>query len=289
MKAAEHPKSVAARMAQSFLDDEAPPTKSATERTDERYRSHIDVEGLYPHSGRLASDRHPRSHGESRRSQLFSRARPRELLRSLRARNAWGQSLLRDQRTAHHVATARGVGQLRAASRSSGSTFGAPSGFFRRRSSISRAWRCSALSVCSPWCARSSSPPRSSFATISPPILGAHGAGFFTSHYWSLGVEEHFYLFWPALLLFAGRKRALPVAITIAVLIAVVAARGGVARDHALQRDSADVFRALGHANRLDHVGRGRGAGAFASRKFARWSSDISVLWYISHSSRCTA
>jgi peptidoglycan/LPS O-acetylase OafA/YrhL len=54
-----------------------------------------------------------------------------------------------------------------------------------------------------------------------PPILGAHGAGFFTSHYWSLGVEEHFYLFWPALLLFAGRKGALPVAIAIALLIAV--------------------------------------------------------------------
>ena len=59
------------------------------------------------------------------------------------------------------------------------------------------------------------------FRNYLPPILGAHGAGFFTSHYWSLGVEEHFYLFWPALLLFAGRKRALPVAITIAVLIAV--------------------------------------------------------------------
>lgn len=52
-------------------------------------------------------------------------------------------------------------------------------------------------------------------------ILGPNGAGFFTSHYWSLGVEEHFYLFWPALLLLAGRKRALPVAIAIAVLVAV--------------------------------------------------------------------
>lgn len=59
------------------------------------------------------------------------------------------------------------------------------------------------------------------FRNYLPPLLGARGAGFFSSHYWSLGVEEHFYLFWPALLLFAGRKRALPVAITIAVLIAV--------------------------------------------------------------------
>lgn len=59
------------------------------------------------------------------------------------------------------------------------------------------------------------------FRNYLPAILGPNGAGFFTSHYWSLGVEEHFYLFWPALLLFAGRKHALPVAIVVAVLVAV--------------------------------------------------------------------
>ncbi|MBA2686225.1 MAG: acyltransferase [Gemmatimonadaceae bacterium] len=59
------------------------------------------------------------------------------------------------------------------------------------------------------------------FRNYLPPILGPNGAGFFTSHYWSLGVEEHFYLFWPALLIFAGRKRALPVAIVIGILVAV--------------------------------------------------------------------
>ena len=59
------------------------------------------------------------------------------------------------------------------------------------------------------------------FRNYLPAILGPNGAGFFTSHYWSLGVEEHFYLFWPALLLLAGRKRALPVAIVVAVLVAV--------------------------------------------------------------------
>ncbi len=58
------------------------------------------------------------------------------------------------------------------------------------------------------------------FRNYLPVILGPNGAGFFSSHYWSLGVEEHFYLLWPALLLLAGRKRALPVAITIAVLVA---------------------------------------------------------------------
>ncbi|MEO6209456.1 MAG: acyltransferase [Gemmatimonadaceae bacterium] len=59
------------------------------------------------------------------------------------------------------------------------------------------------------------------FRNYLPPLLGPNGAGFFTSHYWSLGVEEHFYLFWPALLIFAGRKRALPVAMVIAILVAV--------------------------------------------------------------------
>ncbi|MDQ2930825.1 MAG: acyltransferase [Gemmatimonadota bacterium] len=59
------------------------------------------------------------------------------------------------------------------------------------------------------------------FRNYLPPLLGPNGAGFFTSHYWSLGVEEHFYLFWPALLILARRKRALPVAIVIAILVAV--------------------------------------------------------------------
>jgi peptidoglycan/LPS O-acetylase OafA/YrhL len=59
------------------------------------------------------------------------------------------------------------------------------------------------------------------FRNYLPAILGPNGAGFFTSHYWSLGVEEHFYLFWPALLLLAGRKRALPAAIVLAILVAV--------------------------------------------------------------------
>lgn len=58
------------------------------------------------------------------------------------------------------------------------------------------------------------------FRNYLPPVLAAHGAGFFTSHYWSLGVEEHFYLFWPALLIAAGRKRGLWVAIAVAAGVA---------------------------------------------------------------------
>jgi peptidoglycan/LPS O-acetylase OafA/YrhL len=48
--------------------------------------------------------------------------------------------------------------------------------------------------------------------------IGEYG-GFYTAHYWTLAVEEHFYLFWPVLLLAVRPKRAGKVAFFLAVAI----------------------------------------------------------------------
>jgi peptidoglycan/LPS O-acetylase OafA/YrhL len=42
----------------------------------------------------------------------------------------------------------------------------------------------------------------------------------YLGHFWSLAVEEHFYLFWPAILVFTGKKRALWIAPALALAIA---------------------------------------------------------------------
>jgi peptidoglycan/LPS O-acetylase OafA/YrhL len=44
------------------------------------------------------------------------------------------------------------------------------------------------------------------------------GSGWFTAHFWSLAVEEHFYLLWPALLIRTNRKAFVP--IVLACLVA---------------------------------------------------------------------
>ena len=49
----------------------------------------------------------------------------------------------------------------------------------------------------------------------------ANPATWYSAHFWSLSVEEHFYLFWPAILVLAGLKRARWVAPLLAIATVV--------------------------------------------------------------------
>jgi len=59
------------------------------------------------------------------------------------------------------------------------------------------------------------------FRNYLPPAWISPGHGIYTVHFWSLAVEEHFYLLWPAALVLLGKARARWFALSLAITIAV--------------------------------------------------------------------
>jgi peptidoglycan/LPS O-acetylase OafA/YrhL len=53
------------------------------------------------------------------------------------------------------------------------------------------------------------------------PLLTSHDIGWYTGHFWSLAVEEHFYLLWPAMLLLLQRRRATYVGLALILAITI--------------------------------------------------------------------
>lgn len=57
---------------------------------------------------------------------------------------------------------------------------------------------------------------RNYMSSPTPPFTG-----WYTGHFWSLSIEEHFYLFWPLMLVVCGSTRARPAVVILALLVMV--------------------------------------------------------------------
>jgi peptidoglycan/LPS O-acetylase OafA/YrhL len=53
------------------------------------------------------------------------------------------------------------------------------------------------------------------------PDLAPPFSGWYTGHFWSLSIEEHFYLFWPLMLVLCGNARARSAVVALAFLVMV--------------------------------------------------------------------
>lgn len=62
---------------------------------------------------------------------------------------------------------------------------------------------------------------RSAFFFYRNYLVPAEAGSWFTGHFWTLAIEEHFYLLWPGLLVLAGRRRALWLCVGVSGVVAI--------------------------------------------------------------------